>query len=179
MIKRLISYFSLIVIVFTLSACTGTNQASDLKFYVVNRSLLNDGMSDSQVIKTAKAEGRLVFDGEDIYGYNWQNHLITLSKDSVFSIGTTTKESGGSAIFKVDDSYAFVLVLKNKLIYTGGFVSGTKNPNVPLQPYIKDESKYSFSIKFDSKYADFEDNRQNSALYDFLKHQGLLSSKTN
>ena len=178
MMKRLIIVSVIVSLLITLCSCAEAT-ASDLKFYVLNRELLSDSMNSSEIIKTAKKEGRLAFDGEDIISYNWQNHTVNLTKDAVGSVSATTLQSGGSSIFKVDDSFAFVLIIGNKLIYTGGFTSGIKNPQIPLQPSIKDESRYSFSINFDSKYSEKKDNRQNKNLYNFLENQGLLTTKKN
>lgn len=167
----------IIVLLLSLTSCAKLT-AEDMRFYVVDADALSTSMSDSEVIKTAKNQGRLVFDGNDIIGYNWKTHTIMLREEAVTSVGTVTEQSGGSALFKVDDTHAFVFVLGNTLIYTGGFEQGSKNPNVPMQPYIKDKTRYSFEIGFDSKYADGKDNRSNAKLYNFLESSGMLSSKT-
>lgn len=175
--KKFAAFILILIILTSFSSCASLG-AQDLKFYVISGKLLNESMSDSEIIKTAKSEGRLAFDGNDIVGYNWQTHTVMLREEAVTSVGTVTEQSGGSAIFKTDDTHAFVLVLGNTLIYTGGFKSGTKNPNVPLEPHIEDKTRYSFSIEFDSKYATGKDNRSNAKLYSFLESSGMLSSKT-
>lgn len=176
MIKKFCYTLIAILLLSLICGCT-SNTPDSLKFYVLSREYINEGMSDNKIVSTAKEHGRFVFDGSDISGYNWQSHTITLNEDSVPTIGTVTAEKGGSALFKVDDSYAFVLVLKNELVYVGGFNNGTKSPDIPLQPYIKDETRYSFSIQFDSKYSSTSDNRANTKLYNFLEYQGLLTTK--
>lgn len=176
--KRINFLVVLILITLLISSCK-SSQASDLKFYVISREILQNTITDADIVKKAKNEGRLAFDGEDIMGYHWKTHTVMLNSNAITSIGKVTAESGGSALFKVDDSYAFVLVLNNKLVYTGGFTNGIKNPDVPLQPSIKDKTNTSFSIQFDSKYTNENDKRQNKALYNYLESLGLLSAKTN
>lgn len=173
--------FLLLILLFTLVLCgCKVNYAPDqLKIYVLPRDSLSDSMTDSEKVAVAENEGRLAFDGNDIEGYNWQTHTVTLYDTSVSSLGVVTSESGGSSIFKTDDTYAFVLVIKNKLIYVGGFIQGSKNASTPLQPQISDVDGNSFSLTFDSKYAGYADNRSNKTLYSFLNSCGKLSSKTN
>ena len=173
--KHLFPIIAIVIIV--LCGCNKTDK-SDFKIYVVSRDVLTRDLSDSQIVSTAKQNGRLAFDGNDIEGYNWETHTIIFKSNSVTSLGAITKESGGSAIFKVDDTFAFVFTLNDKLIYHGGFVQGSKNPDIPLQPYIADKSVTSVKILFDSKYATNDDNRSNNRLYSFLNNCGLLSSKT-
>lgn len=160
-----------------LSSCS-KQKPSDLKFYVIKRDELAETTTESEKIKAVDLYGRLAFDGDDIEGYNWQTHTVFLKSDSVLSLGTVTDESGGSRIFKTDDTYAFVLMLKNTIIYSGGFQNGIKNPDIPLQPSIEDSSAQSFKITFDSKYGGNVDPRSAQKLYDFLNKQGLLSTKT-
>ena len=165
------------IIIPALGSCS-EEQTDDLKFYIISRDILEDAVSDSEKISAVNAYGRLAFDGEDIEGYNWQTHTVFLKEESVASLGNVTEESGGSRIFKTDDTNAFVLMLKNNIIYFGGFHSGVKNPDVPLQPCIEDISRLSFKITFDVKYASFDDPRSAPKLYNFLNKQGLLSTKT-
>ena len=176
--KRILLIILSLILLLNFGACK-KDDASLLKFYVVDRNEINQGMSNKEIVSTVKKEGRLVFDGTDLDGYNWEKHKVTLNENSVGSIGATNSENGGSAIFKVDDSYAFALILDNSLIYFGGFEVGAKTPDIPLQPYIKDESKYVFSIKYDSKYSIEKDNRSNKKLYNFLENQGLLITNVN
>lgn len=175
--KKLFTIILTFVIVVTLAACT-KNDASDLKIYVIKRDTV-EGLSDNiEILSALKTDGRLVFDGSDIQGYNWQTHTITFKETSVPSHGSVTEEDGGSAIFKTNDTYAFVIALKNSIIYTGGFKQGLKNPRAPLQPSISDDGRYSCCITYDSKYASGSDVRSNKKLYDFLSVCGLLSAKT-
>lgn len=173
--KYLISLMALLLVLLT--GCSKAD-VTDLKVYVIERSKLTASLTASEAVAAAKTSGRFVFDGNDIDGYNWETHTVTLKKESVPSLGTLTSENGGSAIFKVDDTYAFVLTINDKLIYSGGFIQGSKNPSVPLQPYISDIDRYSFAIRFDSKYATAADNRSSATLYSFLNKFGLLSSNT-
>ena len=177
MIKR----FLLILILLPTLLLSGCSKPklTDLKFYVVNRQFLTQDLSDNQIISTAQKNGRLAFEGDNISGYNWETHTVTLKDCALTSYGAVTKESGGSAIFKVDDTFAFVIAINNKLIYYGGFIQGSKNPDVPLQPFIKDNDLKSFKIDFDNKYATQNDVRGSSQLYTFLNEMGLLSSKIN
>lgn len=165
------------IMLLTLCSCRALG-AEDLKFYVISSEVISESMSDSEIIKAAEKDGRLAFDGNDITGYNWQTHTVMLREEAVTSVANVTEQSGGSAIFKTDDTHAFVLVLGNTLIYVGGFESGSKNPNVPLEPHIEDKTRYSFSISFNSKYATSKDPRSNAKLYSFLEASGMLSSKT-
>lgn len=167
----------IVILLISLSGCNKTDK-SDFEIYVVSREFLTQDLSDAQIISTAKKNGRLAFDGSDIEGYNWETHTLTLKDNSVSSLGAVTAEGGGSAIFKVDDTYAFVFSLNDKLIYYGGFIQGSKNPAIPLQPYITDKDAVSVKILFDSKYASREDCRSSNQLYSFFNDCGLLSSKT-
>ncbi len=173
--KKILTIF---VILILLVSCSKTASPEDMQFYVLNRNLLTSDITDSETVKLAKNSGRLVFDGNDIEGYNWQTHTVNLYESSVTSVGVVTAESGGSAIFKTSDKYAFVLIIGDDLVYTGGFTSGTSTPDVPLQPSISDNGQYSFKILFDAKYASYSDNRDNIKLYNFLNYCGKLSSKT-
>lgn len=167
----------IVLLIISLSGC-GKSEKSDFKIYVVSRDFLTQDLSDAEIISTAKKNGRLAFDGNDIEGYNWETHTLTFKDNSVKSLGAVTKESGGSAIFKVDDTYAFVFSLNDKLIYNGGFAQGSKNPDIPLQPYISDKDTTSVKILFNSKYASGDDCRLSNKLYSFLNDCGLLSAKT-
>lgn len=177
MSKRFLTLISLALLI--LCSCKSTFSPDQLKIYVLPRDALSDSMTDSEKVDVAENEGRLAFDGNDIEGYNWQTHTVTLYDTSVSSLGVVTAESGGSSIFKTDDTYAFVLVIDNKLIYVGGFTQGSKNASTPLQPQITDADGTSFKLTFDSKYAEYADNRNNKTLYNFLNSCGKLSSKTN
>ena len=151
---------------------------SSLEIYVIEQSKLDSALNDNETVKLVKKSGRLVFDGNDINGYNWETHTVTMKKEAVPSHSKVTTESGGSAIFKVNDSYAYMLILNNSLIYSGGFMYGSKNPSIPLQPSISDIDEYSFKITFDSKYSTGADPRDNKSLYKYLNEFGLLSSGT-
>ena len=175
--KKLTLSAMLIFLMLTAVSCSKTEK-SDLKFYVISRDMLSDSMSDSETVAAAVSDGRLAFDGDDIEGYNWQTHTVMLKEESVPSLGIISAESGGSAVFKTDDTYAFVLALNSELIYVGGFSNGIKNPAVPLQPSIEDNGRYSFKITYNAKYATSADPRSNVKLYNFLNGNGMLSSKS-
>lgn len=177
MIKKSVVLVVLTAVLIMICSCHKT-QKNDLMFYVINRESIQSNMSNSEIVSTVKAKGRLAFNGNDIEAYNWQNHVVKLYEEAVPSLGNVTNESGGSSIFKTDDTYAFVLIIKDTLIYVGGFKQGIKNPNPPLQPSIHDNERYSFCIEFDKKYSEHEDNRSNSTLYSFLNKHGLLSTKS-
>lgn len=178
MTKR--TFVATLILILTLVLVCGcsSSKPEDLKFYVVKRQHISDSMSESEIVSAVKANGRQMFDGTDIQGYNWQKHIVMLDPNAIGSLGSVSAQSGGSAIFKTDDTYAFALMLGNKLIYAGGFENGYANPDVPLQPYIKDKSRTSFTIEFNEKYASGSDKRTNETLYNFLKDCGMLSSKT-
>ncbi len=166
----------LAAVLIALCSCSAP-QRQDLKIYVVSRAAVSGTMSDKEIVSAAKSAGRLAFDGDDIEGYNWQSHTVFIKEQSSPSVGIVTDESGGSAIFKTDDTYCFVMTLKNELVYFGGFSQGLKNTEIPLQPYITDAGRYSFTIEFDAKYAENGDCRGNKKLYGFLNKLGMLSSK--
>jgi len=170
-------FLTLCILIISLCGCSKLSKSS-LEIYVIKQSDLDTSWSDREIVKNVKEIGRLVFTGDDINGYNWETHTVTMKEESVSSHGAVTDENGGSAIFKVDDNYAYVIILDNSLIYTGGFLHGSKNPAIPLQPSISDIDKYSFKITFDSKYATGADPRNNKTLYSFLSDFGLLSSGT-
>ncbi len=163
------------ILTFSLCGCSKMSESS-LEIYVIEQTKLNSSLSDGETVKLVKQSGRLAFTGDDINGYNWETHTISIKKEAVPSHSTVTAESGGSAIFKVDDSYAYVIVLNKSLIYIGGFLHGSKNPSIPLQPCITDVDEYSFKITFDSKYATGADPRDNKSFYKFLSKFGKLSS---
>lgn len=165
------------ILIISLCGCSKISKSS-LEIYVIEQSEIGDSLSETQIVKLVKQSGRLAFNGEDINGYNWETHTVTMKKESVSSHGAVTTESGGSAIFKVDDSYAYAFVLNNSLIYIGGFMHGSKNPAIPLQPCISDIDDYSFKITFDNKYATSSDPRNDKTFYSFLSDFGLLSSGT-
>lgn len=173
-----ITVLLLLTVVILLTGCSKKDK-SDLKFYVIERNFLTQDLSDNQIVSTTKNNGRLAFDGNDIEGYNWETHTVTLKNNSVTSHGAVTDETGGSAIFKVNDTYAFVIIIRNKLVYYGGFIQGSKNPSTPLQPFIEDKRLTSFKIDYNSKYAVNGDHRASNQLYSFLNKNGLLSSKIN
>ncbi len=174
MIRKFFCSIFLILLIL-LSGCTKSS-VSDLKIYILNRSELSDTLTEREIVNLSKTKGRLAFDGNDIKGYNWETQTVTLKDSSVTSLGVVTVEDGGSAIFKVDDTFAFALIIKNSLIYVGGFKNGTQNPDVPLQPYIIDNNKNSFKIVYDTKYSLESDNRLNQKLYSFLNKHNLLVS---
>ena len=175
--KKVVAIILILIILLT-TGCNKTD-VSDLEFYVISREHLTQDLSDNQIVSSAQKNGRLAFNGSDIEGYNWETHTVTLKDNSVTSHGAVTAESGGSAIFKVDDTFAFVILINNKLVYCGGFIQGSKNPSIPLQPYIEDVESTVFKIGFDSKYSSDKDSRSNNQLYSFLNKTGLLSSKIN
>lgn len=163
------------ILIFLLCGCSKLSESS-LEIYVIEQTKLNSSLNDRETVKLIKQNGRLAFNGEDINGYNWETHTISLKNEAVPSHSTITSESGGSAIFKVDDSYAYAIVLNDALVYVGGFMHGSKNPSIPLQPSINDIDEYSFKITFDSKYATGADPRDNKSFYKFLSKFGKLSS---
>lgn len=173
--RRLLAAAAAVIIL--LSACSSVKK-SDLKMYVVKRSALPASLTGAQVVSAVEKEGRLAFDGDDIEGYNWQTHYVTLKPSAVPSLGRVTAESGGSAIFKVSDEYALVMTVGKRLVYVAGFKNGVKNPDVPLQPSVEDVDGTSFKITFDPRYATGEDPRSSSFLYSFLQDHGMLSAIT-
>ena len=157
-------------------ACSARGK-ENLKIYIVDRTLIDDNMTSSEIVSLAYDRGRLAFDGNDIEGYQWSGHVVRLKDEAVPSLGSNSKEDGGSTIFKSKDTDIFILVINKTFIYYGGFEMGTTNPQTPLQPNIKDAGRYTFSINFDSKYAEFSDPRNSEYLYRFLSENEILVTK--
>lgn len=173
--------FKAILFLLVIMLLTGCSKAdvNDLKIYVLPAQKLSAALTDDEIVKAAKTSGRLVFEGSDIKGYNWENHTMLFKTESVPSHSAVTKENGGSRIFKVDDNYLFVIAIKNSLVYYGGFEHGSKNPNVPVQPSISDVNDYTIKITFDPKYSTTTDNRSSEMLYNFFNTHGLFLSNIN
>ena len=168
----------MLAVMLILNSCSTGADKADIRFYVLKNDLINDQMTERQIVNAAKMSGRLAFDGNDIEGYYWADHCITLKRDAVKSRAEVTAESGGSALFKTTDEDYFVLTVKDEIIYWGGFEHGIANPQVPVQPSICDVDSYSFKITYNSKYATGNDPRSSKKMYACLDRLGILSSKS-
>lgn len=164
-----------LLITLSLCSCKGSD-INDLKIYVIPSTDISQALTDGEIVNAVKNSGRLVFEGSDIDGYNWENHTLTFNSDSIISHGKVTKESGGSRIFKVDDSYLFVIVIKNELVYYGGFEHGSKNPSIPVEPCISDVDDYTVKLTYNAKYATQNDKRSSELLYNFFDKYNLFLS---
>ena len=171
--KRLIAFFAALVLLFGCAGCKKTKE--DLKFYVVPGEAVTASMVDSAILSAAKREGRVAFTGEDIAGWLWEEHRVQLQQVAVKG-GQT---DGGSALFQAEAGDYFVLTVGNRIIYTGSFAPADGSVKALKNPYIKDGADDTFYLLVDRKYAEGEDPRANTYLYDYLTDQQLLASVIN
>ena len=153
----------------------GCAKNDTLYLYILPADSVQDNMSDGEIASLAASEGRLAMTGDDFSGVVWESQLFELKKDAVPSVGTTSAESGGSALLKTTDSDVFVWVLGGKTVYVGGFARGQSNADSVRVPYIEDSGRYTFVLKTDDRYGD--DKRFNKRLYRYFHDAGLLKSE--
>lgn len=158
-----------------LIGCFGCGGEKGLEFYVLQEGSLKGNESDRDLLALAKEEGRLAFTQEDLEGYHWADHEIRLKAQP--ALGSVS--DGGSRIFQAKEGDRFLLVLHGRLLYSGGFYSGSSSAQVQISPFIKDTSFQSFSIAFSSKYSEGADPRASEKLYNYLAECQLLASKLN
>ncbi|MBQ8895015.1 MAG: hypothetical protein IJ043_11495 [Clostridia bacterium] len=168
--KHLIAFFAVLMLLFSFSGCKKTKE--DLKFYVVPGEAVTASMGDSAILSAAKAEGRVAFTGEDLAGWLWEEHRVQLRNVAVKG-GQT---DGGSPLFQAAAGDYFVLTVGNRIIYTGSFAPANGSVKALKNPYIQDGADDTFYLLVDRKYAEGEDPRANTYLYDYLVEQQLLVS---
>ncbi len=168
--KKIIAFTAVLALFFTLSGCKKSKE--DLVFYVVPGEAVTASMVDNSLLTTAKMKGRVAYTGEDLSGWLWEEHRVQL-KDVAVTGGQT---NGGSALFQADAGDIFVLAVGDRVIYAGGFAPATGSVKAIRNPYIQDGESDTFYLLCDQKYAQGEDPRVNTYLYDYLADQNLLVS---
>lgn len=168
--KKIIAFAAVLVLLFSMTGCKKTKE--DLKFYVVPGEEITASMSDDAILAAAKAKGRVAFTGEDIAGWLWEDHRIQLQNVAVKG----GANDGGSQFFQAESEDYFVLTVGKRIIYVGGFAPAGGSVKARRNPYIQDGKENTFYLLCDQKYAEGEDPRANSDLYDYLADQQLLVS---
>lgn len=168
--KKMIAFLAVMVLLFTMTGCKQTKE--DLKFYVVPGEAVTASMGDDAILAAAKAKGRVAFIGADIAGWLWEDHRVQLSNIAVKGGAT----DGGSPLFQAEAEDYFVLTIGNRVIYAGGFAPAGGTVKARRNPYIQDGKDDTFYLLVDQKYAEGEDPRANTYLYDYLTEQQLLVS---
>lgn len=169
------------VVAWALTVCmvgiclVGCAKREGLALYILPRELITAQMSDGDILKMARQNGRLALDENSIAGVDWEGQRFRLTAAAVPAVGTVSKESGGSALLKTTDKDIFVLEVGGKLIYWGGFLMGTANPAAEQSLLLVDEGRYTFSLRHSERYQG-ADQRFNSTLYNFLQKNKLLKS---
>ena len=162
----------LILLVFIISGSGCSARKDDLKFYVLSGSEVSEKMSDDALFALAKKKGRIAFSGEDLAGWLWTEQKVQLLPPNV--IGESGR--GGSVLFQTTGEDYFLITLRGKVVYSGGFVRAQSDSRPPRNPYIRDTGEGSvFEICFDARFGG-EDPRNQARLYRFLADQQLLVS---
>ena len=169
--KKIWCFALVMVLLFTMTGCKKTKE--DLKFYVVSGDAVSAGMADDVVLHTARQEGRVAFTGDDIAGWLWEEHRVQLAEVSVLG----GSKDGGSRLFQAEAEDCFVLAIGDRVIYAGSFAPSSGSVRAVRNPYIQDGKDDTFYLLCDQKYAEGEDPRVNSYLYDYLADQQLLVSE--
>ena len=155
--------------------CSGCARSQTLSLYILSRDNITDSMSDSEIAAAARQNGRVALTGDDFAGVMWEEQRFQVKAQAVPSVGTTTAESGGSALLKTDGEGGFVWMVNDRVVYVGGFVQGVGTAGSQRVPFIKDSGRTSFTIQTDDRYG--EDIRFNKTLYRFFQNAGLLKSE--
>lgn len=169
--KKIWCFAMVFALFLTLTGCKKTKE--DLKFYVVNADAVSAGVADDVVLNIARQKGRVAFTGEDIAGWLWEEHRVQL--ENVTVLGGST--DGGSRLFQAEAGDCFVLAIGDRVIYTGSFAPASGSVRAVRNPYIQDGEEDTFYLLCDQKYAEGEDPRTDSYLYDYLADQQLLVSE--
>ncbi len=169
--KKIFSLILVVGLLFSMTGCKKTKE--DLKFYVVEGSLVSAGMADGVLLNIARTKGRVAFTGADIAGWHWADHRVQLADLSVLG----GVKDGGSRLFQAGAEDCFVLAIGNRVIYAGSFAPSSGSVRAVRDPYIQDGEEDTFYLLCDRNYADGEDPRVNSKLYDYLVEQQLLVSE--
>ncbi len=167
--KRFIAILILIMMLGCLSSCRSARD--DLKFYVIKQADVAENMADSALLAAAKRSGRVAFTGEDLRGWYWPDHQVLLRDLSVYG----GAEEGGSRLFQAEAGDVFVLVLGNRVLYSGGFASAAETLGDTGEIYIQDGAADNFAVACRNEYEAEQDPRNVDALYDYLADYNLLS----
>ena len=168
--KRIFALAAVLVLLFTMTGCKKTKE--DLKFYVIPGEEISSDMGNDVLLQVAKTKGRVAFTGGDIAGWLWEDHRVQLQ--NVYVLGGVT--DGGSKFFQAEAEDCFVLAIGNRVIYAGGFAPAEGAVRATRNPYIQDGTEDTFYLLCDRKYAEGEDPRTDSYLYNYLADQQLLVS---
>lgn len=166
--KRIIAILILMLMLLGLASCRSSRD--DLKFYVLKKADVAENMADSALLAAAKEHGRIAFTGEDLRGWYWPDHQVLLRDLSVYG-----SAQGGSRIFQAEAEDLFVLVLGNRVLYSGGFGSAENALGNRGELYIEDGAADNFAVACRNEYEAEKDPRNNEALYDYLAEYNLLS----
>lgn len=167
--KRLIAILILMVMLACLASCRSGR--TDLKFYVLKKADVAENMADSALLAAAKRDGRVAFTGEDLRGWYWPDHQVLLRDLSVYG----GAQDGGSRLFQAEAGDIFILVLGNRVIYSGGFASETETLGDTKEIYIEDGTADNFAVVCRNEYEAEQDPRNVTALYNYLAEHDLLS----
>lgn len=167
--KRLIAILILIMLLACLASCRSAR--ADLKFYVLKKADVAENMADSALLAAAKRDGRVAFTGEDLRGWYWPDHQVLLRDLSVYG----GAEEGGSKLFQAQAGDIFVLVLGNRILYSGGFASEEETLGDTKEIYIEDGTADNFAVVCRNEYEAEQDPRNVTALYNYLAEYDLLS----
>lgn len=141
-------------------------KSEDLTFYVLKKADFNADMTESAMLSAAKEKGRVAFTGAELEGWLWSDHIVRLK-----NVNVKNSTVDGSVLFQTASGDAFVLVLGEQLLYSGGF--SENNAGV----YIRDVGEKDFELCFSDPFGDLADPRGNTALYNFLIDRQLLVSE--
>lgn len=169
--KKICCFALVLGLLLTMTGCKKTKE--DLKFYVVDGDAISLSSADDVVLNTARREGRVAFTGEDVAGWLWEEHRVQLKEVSVLG----GSGDGGSRLFQAEAEDCFVLSIGNRVIYTGSFAPALGTVRALRDPYIQDGTEDTFYLLCDQKYAEGQDPRADSYLYNYLVDQQLLVSE--
>ena len=167
--KRLTAIILLIAMLLCLASCSSGR--ADLKFYVLKKEYVAENMADFSLLAAAKRDGRVAFTGEDLRGWYWPDHQVLLRELSVYG----GAQKGGSKLFQAEPGDVFILVLGNRIIYSGGFASAEETLGDTKEIYIEDGAADNFAVVCRNEYEAKDDPRNVDILYDYLADYNLLS----
>ncbi len=160
--KKILAVLLAALLLLSLVGCRA--KAEDLVFYVLKNE--DVPAAKSALLSAAKEKGRAVFTGEDLEGWLWSDQRVRLKNVNVKNTAVD-----GSALFQTASTDVFVLVLGNKVLYSGGFQKNAAGVS------IRDAGTRDFEFCFTDPFGDQTDPRGNAELYEFLVDQQLLVSE--
>ena len=105
---------TVLIMLCALLFCSGCARSQTLSLYILSRDSITDSMSDSEIAAAARQNGRVALTGDDFAGVMWEEQRFQVKAQAVPSVGTTTAESGGSALLKTDGEDVFVWMVKDE-----------------------------------------------------------------